>query len=158
MRKIIALALCMIMVCSALSVSAATIELDDGGQLRNTGVSNVYGRTSGGLGGHIDVYCLITGTAFEGTDMITATTMVTRGATQTNEVVDGYITLLGWYTDSAYESVANGCDNVPATGFSVSLLREEGDLEKGTAGYNLTTDSCGDWVCGTTVYASQWIW
>lgn len=164
MRKIIALALCMILVCSALSVSAAELKLDDGGQRRNTGVSAVWGRTSGGtIGGseaYIEVHCSITGQAFEdGYELVTANTWVYRTESPEDEVVEAYTTVVAWYNGDQTETAQGGCDNlVSGVYFPMEVRRDTRNTEKGTAGHSVTTEHCGDWICGTTVYARDWIW
>lgn len=164
MRKIIALALCMLLVCSALSVSAAELKLPNGGQRRNSGVSAVWGRTSGGtIGGseaYIEVHCWITGQAFEeGYETVTANTLVYRTQAPVDEIVDAYTTVVAVYNGDQTESRQGGCDNlVNGVPFPMEVTRYVRNTEKGSAGHSVTTEHCGDWICGTTVYAREWIW
>ena len=159
MRKIIALALCMILVCSALSVSAASVQLPDGGRLRNTGVNEVTGRTSLGTEGQIEVRCTITGQGFDdGYELVTAYTEVFMPLDLRDQMVEAYTSVCAWYTDENNVG-AQGGGNIGHDGTFPMQVRYNGyGVEKGTAGHNITSEACGDWICGTTVYAQQWIW
>lgn len=139
-------------------VNAAGLELPDGGSSRNSGVAHVYGRSSGGEDGYINVDCKI--------DIIHGATGINdlfnsstdeAVATLTTDVIGNmsvYISCTVYYTTTSGSEDVNELDYtdyMTSNVFSVVAVANNDYAHKGTAGYSIGTENRGRWVCGTTI-------
>jgi hypothetical protein len=156
MKKLFSVLLCAIMLFCMIGmvpgVNASIAYLDPGGQLRNTGCQEARGKTSGGVDGYANMTCRVDfehgANQDEGDRVIALTESDVHGG------LSAYTTVVVWYvvsegSTSAYSQ--GGCDEIPAEGFSLSVMAPNEYSYKGTAGHNAESENRGDWICGTTV-------
>lgn len=149
MRKMTASVLCVITLMSMLTINVSAVKLPDGGQIANTGVDVVEGRSSGGVDGYANIDCFIDYKNGVFKDTITATTKsdVSKNLDVTNNV-------LAWYTTTSggtYAKNQESAEEIPADGYVVTAQSANANGYKGTAVHNIVYDSRGTWICGTTI-------
>jgi len=155
MKKILAVVLSVIILCSALYMplvaSANSITLPDGGQVVNTGCDTVYGRSSGGVDGYANFTCTIS---------------ITQGGWFSNDKAEATITsdvhsgLTATVWSRIYYATTEGVasikeegesDGIPEAGFSVTATAPNDYGTRGVGCYGAYSDNRGDWICGTTI-------
>lgn len=154
MKRLLAVCVCLCLLFSIFLLPAHAedgFELPNGGSGGNNSHQRVYGKTSGGADGHVNLVCYIdktNSTFFLTPDKVTAT--------MESDVSSGFyahITVVAWYvtTSGTEKSSNNGGVNEIYGSFSVTATAGNANGNKGTAGYAMETDTRGSWLAATSI-------
>lgn len=148
MKKILSLFLCVLLLCSMLSITSNAVDLPDGGQLRNTGEPLASGWTTGGTEGKAmficSVYLEMQATKYDAYSRMTSS----RGDIKNN----AYARAVVWKETVALAE--NEGYSPSSTTVTFKLYAYTASLSvtptKATAGQTYNSTEYGSWKCGTT--------
>lgn len=157
MKKILSFFICLSLLCALpgmiTTANAAKMQLPDGGSFSNSGCEFVYGRTSGGVDGYMNIQCEI---KIDHGGLFSNDSVIAKIESDVRSGLSVTINTVAWYTTAdTSDTVSNNqtSTTIPDTGFSVTATAPNDYVYKGTAGYVLSSTTRGDWMAGTTIMA-----
>lgn len=150
MKKFLSILMSIMLLTAMMTSSVFAVTLPDGGQQMNCGYSRAEGRSSGGSDGYANLICTITGEnniLTKDTFTITTKSDVSSGLKAQNMVLAWYSTLAdGGQQLETYETATS----IPTSGFKTTGKAGNASAYKGTGGHQVTYNTRGSWICGTT--------